>query len=108
MAQVLGSNFKSSGVQVKFLALPMSFNLGVPKACKVTSVVVLPKKKKKRRKRKLLARLPEKLPNWVRVSFSFFLSFFPDSVNYYCAPPMGFLFSFPKPMFFFFGGVSIL
>jgi len=52
MAQVLGSNFKSSGVQVKFLALPMSFNLGgVPKACKVTSVVVLPKKKEKKKKK---------------------------------------------------------
>jgi hypothetical protein len=45
-------------------------NLGLPKACKVTSVVVLPKKKKKK-KGKLLARLREKLRNWVR--FSFFL-----------------------------------
>jgi hypothetical protein len=54
MAQLLGSNFKSSGVQVKVLflwPLPMSLNLGVPKACNVTSVVVLPKKKEKRKKK---------------------------------------------------------
>jgi hypothetical protein len=42
------------------------------RSCKVTYVVVLPKKKFKNKK--LLARLREKLPNRVRVSFSFFIS----------------------------------
>jgi hypothetical protein len=43
------------------------------------------------------ARLPEKLPNWVRVSFSFFVSW-----QRYLLPcaTKGFFFSFPKPMFF--------
>jgi hypothetical protein len=54
-------------------------NLGLPKACKVTSVVVLPKKKEKKKKKR-----ENYWPDFVRsfVIGCAFLSFFPDSVTY--------------------------
>ncbi len=80
-------------------ALPSAneFNLGVPRACNVTSVVVLPKKKKNKKKENYGHDFLRRFLIGCGLAF---LSFFPDSVTYYRAPPMGFFSLSPNRCFF--------